>query len=299
MPLRNRQPRQAVTHFRTHPEAGAITKQMADAFAGLYLENKADALAPVTAIALYDEFKELTPAGEKGDALIRKLADRLVDVDLLDRAAQLLQAQVEFRLEGIEKAQVGADLAQIHLLDDRPEKAEEVLNQSARAGLPDDIVDRRRHLMARTLADTGRVKEAMDLLEGDENVNAELLRVEFFWNDKNWPKAAQSLRRLVQAMELSSEAALDDRGGKLILNLAIALTLSGNERSVDRLRKDFGEAMDSTSLRDAFRLIASPQTQGLLDYRTIANKIADVEQFREFVATYRQGLPGDTPTNPN
>jgi len=85
----------------------------------------------------------------------------------------------------------------------------------------------------------------------------------------------------------------------LILNLAIALTLSGNERGVDRLRTDFGEAMDGTSLRDAFRLIASPQTQGFLDYRTIANKVADVEQFREFVASYRQGLPGDTPTNPN
>ena len=128
---------------------------------------------------------------------------------------------------------------------------------------------------------------------------AELLRVEFFWSERNWPRAAQSLRRLVQAMELSSAAALDDRGGRLILNLAIALTLSGNGRSVDRLRTDFGEAMDGTSFRDAFRLIASPQTQGLLDYRTIANKVADVEQFREFVASYRQGLPGDIPINPN
>lgn len=291
--------RQAVTHFRAHPEASAITRQMADSFAKLYLDDKADALAPVTAIALYDEFKELTPAGEKGDALIRKLADRLVGVDLLDGAAKLLQAQVDFRLAGVEKARVGADLAQIHLFDDKPEKAEKALKQTARAGLPEDIADRRQHLMARTLADMGRLNEAMEILEGNESVDAELLRVEFFWSERNWPRAAQSLRRLVQAMELSSAAALDDPGGRLILNLAIALTLSGNERSVDRLRTDFGEAMDGTSFRHAFRLIASPQTQGLLDYRTIANKVADVEQFREFVASYRQGLPGDIPINPN
>ncbi|MCG8512413.1 MAG: tetratricopeptide repeat protein, partial [Rhodospirillales bacterium] len=77
--------RQAATHFRDHAEAKAVTQEMTDAFGRLYLEGAADVLPPVTAIALYDEFKELTPPGDKGDEMIRKLADRLVAVDLLDR----------------------------------------------------------------------------------------------------------------------------------------------------------------------------------------------------------------------
>ena len=39
---------------------------MIDFFASLYLEDKADSMSPITAIALYDEFRELTPPGEKG-----------------------------------------------------------------------------------------------------------------------------------------------------------------------------------------------------------------------------------------
>ena len=41
-----------------------------------------------------------------GDLLVRKLARRLVDVDLLDQATALLKYQVENRLDGIAKAQV-------------------------------------------------------------------------------------------------------------------------------------------------------------------------------------------------
>ncbi|MCH7937617.1 MAG: hypothetical protein IH994_11090, partial [Proteobacteria bacterium] len=81
--------RKAATHYRTHEKAIQVTQQMSDTFTDLYLNDGADALAPVTAIALYDEFKELTPAGVQGDEMIRKLADRLVGVDLLDRAAKL------------------------------------------------------------------------------------------------------------------------------------------------------------------------------------------------------------------
>ena len=56
----------------------------------LFVEDKADSMSPITAIALYDEFRELTPPGKKGAEMVRRLADRLVDVDLLDRAAELL-----------------------------------------------------------------------------------------------------------------------------------------------------------------------------------------------------------------
>ena len=109
--------RQAATHFRDHKDAAQVTQQMADAFADVYFGEGGEDLPPVTAIALYDEFKELTPAGQKGDELIRKLADRLVSVDLLGRAAQLLEAQVKFRLKGLEKARVGTQLALVYLLD--------------------------------------------------------------------------------------------------------------------------------------------------------------------------------------
>ena len=49
-------------------------------------------------------------------AAVGLLAGRLVHVDLLEQAAQLLQHQVDERLQGVGKSQVAADLAAIYLL---------------------------------------------------------------------------------------------------------------------------------------------------------------------------------------
>ena len=64
--------RQAATYFREHEDASAVTQKMAETFSAMYMDDKADAIAPVSAIALYEEFKELTPAGERGDEMVRR-----------------------------------------------------------------------------------------------------------------------------------------------------------------------------------------------------------------------------------
>jgi len=282
--------RQAATHFRDNEKAPEVTQQMTDAFASLYLENKADDLAPITAIALYDEFKELTPPGERGDEMIRRLADRLVDVDLLDRAAALLQGQVEFRLEGVQKARVGAQLALIHIMAHEYEKAIQTLDDSAEPDVPEELTMQRHHLRARSLMGEIRNEEALALLVGDKSMDADLLRLEMFWNDQDWVQASLILSRLIRAYEAKPKQPLDDIQGGFVLNQAIAMTLSSNERGIDRLRRDFGEAMDNTRFRDAFRLIATPQSLGLINYSSIAGKVTDVENFQTFMAAYQERL---------
>jgi hypothetical protein len=267
---------------------------MADAFSKLYLGGAANNLTPVAAIALYDEFKVLTPAGEKGDEMIRKLADRLVSVDLLDRGAELLEGQVKFRLKGTDKARVGARLALIHILDKKPQKAEEILKATQQPGLPDELAHRRRHLLVRALSEMGREPEAVVLLEGDESREADLLRVDFNWEKQDWSGAAQALRRIVRGIMEETDGPLDDAKARYVLNLAIALTLSGNERAVERLRVDYTEAMGGTSFQDAFSLIASPGAQGMADYRTIANKVGAAEKFQGFMAAYRERLKAES-----
>ena len=283
--------RQAATHFRDNEKAPEVTQQMTDAFAGLYLENKADDLAPITAIALYDEFKELTPSGEEGDEMIRRLADRLVDVDLLDRAAALLEGQVEFRLEGVQKARVGAQLALVHILAREYEEAIQTLDLSeGDVELPEELVAQRRHLRARSLMGQERMEDALALLKTDKSMDADLLRMEMYWNDRDWVQTSKTLNRLLRTYEAKPGQPLDELQGQTVLNQAVAMTLSGNERGIDRLRRDYGEAMDEGPFRDAFRLIASPQSFGLIDYASIAGKVADVENFQSFMEAFQERL---------
>jgi len=74
-------------------------------------------------IALFEEFRELAPAGKAGDEMIRRSGDRLgLPSDLLDRRADLLAHQVEFPAGGTEKAKGrGEELAMVQILNRKPE----------------------------------------------------------------------------------------------------------------------------------------------------------------------------------
>jgi len=282
--------RQAVTYFKDKPTTGNVTKQMAKAFADLYLKDKADTMQPVPAIALFEEFKELTPSGADGEEMIRKLADRLAAVDLLGPAAKLLEKQIKSRLKGVERARVGARLAAIYLLNKQPKLAREGLQKSASSDLPPEVAAQRRLLSARALMEMNQSPSAIALLEDDDSREADLLRSEIFWKDTDWANAAKPLQRLVRSMGAGPGDPLDETQAQTVLNLAVALALSGNERGIGRLRKDHAAAMDATEFKDAFRLIASPNTVGLLDYRTVASKVATVNNFKSFMSAYRERL---------
>ena len=280
--------KQAATHFRTHEQVSEVTQRMAEVFTDLYLNGKADTFSPVAAIALYEDFKELTPAGPKGDEMIRKLADRLVAVDLLDGAAKLLANQVHFRLKGVEKARVGARLALVYILDRRFDAALQVLGVSHGPGLGDDLETQRRHLRGRALVGLERGNEALVLLDGDATPNAQLLLAEINWKKKQWKPAAAALGQVVR--RLARGQPLDEREARHVLDLAVALTLSGNEGALDQLRQAHGKAMADSPYKDAFRLIAAPSTDGLMNYRNIAEKMKEVEGFQSFMTAYRDQL---------
>src|SRR5690606_14539472 len=118
------------------------------------------------------------PAGARGDEMIRNLAQRLVKVDLLGQAADLLEYQIDSRLEGVAQAQVAADLALIRIADRNPEGALRALNRTRVANLSPSLERRRRILEARALIDADREDLAIDLLGRVEGRDADLLRVD-------------------------------------------------------------------------------------------------------------------------
>jgi hypothetical protein len=140
--------------------------------------------------------------------------------------------------------------------------------------------------MAKALDGVGRKEDALGAIKKEKNMDADLLRAKIYWGKKDWPRAAQAMRRLLRHVDAKPGDTLDETQGRYVLDMAIALTLSANERGLDRVRRDYGAAMQSGTYRDAFRLIASPQTLGLIDYRTIASKVSDVENFRDFLSAY-------------
>src|SRR3546814_4693419 len=89
--------RDALSVFPDGEHTAAIAERMTTAFRALFADGKAAELSPLKAMALYEEFRELTPAGSDGDAILRSLAGRLVALDLFEPAAAILDDLVRNR----------------------------------------------------------------------------------------------------------------------------------------------------------------------------------------------------------
>ncbi len=199
--------RQAATHFPDHPKAKQAADDMTGEFRKLYLGGGADKLSPLTAVALYDEFRELTPSGPDGDRMIAALADRLVKVDLLDRAGDLLERQVRARLSGADKVAAGTRLAAVRLLDDKPDAALQALGETENpATTPPDLQAQRQRLRARAMFDTGDTLKALGLIENDGSLEGLWLKSDMYWKLREWPSAADALGQLIDAEQAKRAA---------------------------------------------------------------------------------------------
>ncbi|HET6838210.1 MAG TPA: tetratricopeptide repeat protein, partial [Bradyrhizobium sp.] len=128
------------TRLQPNSEASRQGQDAAAAlFSQLFLSPKGDDLPAVEALAMFYEYRELTPIGRRGDEMIRRLADRLVAVDLLDQASELLQYQVDRRLDGAARAQVAARLAMIYLMNRKPDRAIAALRTTRIADLSGEL----------------------------------------------------------------------------------------------------------------------------------------------------------------
>ncbi|MDH3595000.1 MAG: hypothetical protein OEU09_11395 [Rhodospirillales bacterium] len=276
--------RQAASHFPGSPRAKAVARKMREIFAGLYLEGGDRTLPPVRALALYEEFKELTPVGPAGDRMIANLVEQLVEIDLLGRAATLLEDQIAQRLKGADRARGGARLALVRLLDRQPEQALDALAGTAWKQLPEDLRRRRRLLEARALGDLGRGREALGLLAGDESEEGLRLRAGILWELRDWPAAAVALSRLVPKKPPAG-GAQGEAEDQTVLDLAVAYSLAGDRKALSDLKQRYGPAMAAGSRAESFALLTSDFRKA--EITKVAQELAGVERIQAFMAGYR------------
>jgi hypothetical protein len=283
--------RQAITYYPEAAETAGLPQRLRETFVELFNGGGAQRLSPLKAIGLYQDYRDLTPAGPVGDAIIEHLADRLVEADLLDRAAYLLEHLMRQRLSGIDKARAGARLAVIYLIDRKPEVALEALRVSGAVAMPLELIADRRRLEVRALADMGRYTEALALLGDDHAFDAHKIRTDIHWRARHWREAADGFAALLgdrwkQREELSAEERT------LVLKLALSLALAGDRAGLDEARKRYAGRLDGTAEANAFGLVTSKVEKPHGTYRETLDAIAQIDQLETFMANYRQKLAG-------
>jgi hypothetical protein len=200
----------------------------------LQMNTDPNAISDLKAVAIYFEFRELMPVGQRGDAIIEMLTQRLIRLDLLTRAISLLEHLVKYREQGLNREKRIIELARIYLLNRQPEKALEALVAPVRLMLPRELALERGIVQAAALIDTEQYAKALSVLGDIPYKEYRALKRQIFWQTQRWNDLVRVTEPEVAAI-LELGQPITQQEAVVILQLAVAYSLDNKQEALRRL----------------------------------------------------------------
>ena len=213
--------------------------------------DPANGLSMDQSIGLYWEYRDLGPDGAEGDAITLKIARRLEAAGLYERAAQLLQYQLENRAQDIAKGPISIKAAILSVRAGRYDQALRLITDSEGPRYPDDIANTRKKVAAVALTLLGRRPEALAAL--DEVPDGLAITAEILWHDQQWVDLEAA-----QALLLRRTGATSPVARTLIFRQALALSMQSKTPQIADLRRRYGGAFAGQPDGAAFDLLTAP-----------------------------------------
>jgi len=259
-------------------------------FSQIFLGPKDDDLPPVEALGMFYEFRELAPIGRRGDEMIRRLAERLVSVDLLDQASELLQYQIDKRLEGAARAQVAARLAMVYLTNHKPERAIAALRSTRIADLSGELRQQRLLLEGRAQSDIGRHDLALDIISNLVGREAIRLRSDIYWAARRWREASEQIE-LYYGDRWRDFKPLNAAEKGDVIRAVIGYSLAGDGIGLSRFREKYAPLMGSEPDKSAFDAASDLSSGNSGDMGRIAKVAASVDTLDGFLREMKTRFP--------
>jgi tetratricopeptide (TPR) repeat protein len=279
------------TKLQPNSEASRLAQDEASAlFTQLFLGPRGDDLPPIEALGMFYDFRELTPIGRRGDEMIRRLADRLVAVDLLDQAAELLQYQIDHRLEGAARAQVAARLAMVYLTNRKPDRAIAALRSTRIADLSGELRSQRLLLEARAQSDVGRHDLALDIIANLSGREAIRLRSDIYWAARQWRESSEQIE-LYYGERWRDFKPLNAAEKSDILRAVVGYALAEDAIGLARFREKYAALMSAETDRLAFETASKPGAANSAEFAAIAKLAASVDTLEGFLREMKTRFP--------
>jgi tetratricopeptide (TPR) repeat protein len=248
--------RQAETDF---PEqAIPIHARLKDTFAAMIRDQGEQQGSPIDFVATVDENADLMPGPGEDDAVQQSLADRLLALDLPERAEPVLEKLMRSAKSDLPKARFGYSLATLQSRDGNDAGARTTLDGSEGRDLPPDLTEQRTILRAGSIARLGDPAAAAAMLAPVRTGRATEARAQILEKASDWAGAEQAWLDCV-ALTLPDSGLLDEGQMRTILRLATATARAGDDAGLAGLRANYGTRIGPGPLADMFRLlIAEP-----------------------------------------
>ncbi|HAU29074.1 MAG TPA: hypothetical protein DCW68_03075 [Rhodospirillaceae bacterium] len=265
------------------PRRGMLLDRMRQLFLHAF-ENTPDTVpGALNSYALFKDFGSYFPEGDDGRNILINLAKRLARLDLLAEAVAMERDLLKTAKDAGDRADIGARMAEMLLLDRKADLALEILDETHGSGLSADMEKTRRMLRAEALMQEKRFPEAQKLLEKDSSPEAMALSGSIAFKAQEWEKAAGIFGKLAGEPPVPAVEA-DEVRRNLVLRQAVALFLAKNEAGLETLRIGWGRIMRESSDASLFALLTTPRVSpGEASVQDLVERLGDVRFFQEFL----------------
>ena len=272
--------------FPNTPNAKDIENKMAAVFKETYLGEAGKTLTPLEALALYRQYRYLMPDGETGTDILLSLADKLIAVDLLDQAAELLTELVKEKLAGEEKEQYILKLAGIQILNHKPNEALTALDMLGKIDEGKESLLKEANLLrSRALYEKKQYFDAKKLLENNYDKEARLLLADIANKEADWETAGTILLALLA--DVPKNEPLSSENKKLVLSAATAFALANDGPNLYSLLRDYGELMAKEPENKVFLLLTSASGSSSEDIISARKQLLQVDLFQDILNNYK------------
>lgn len=263
--------RQAEADF---PEqGGAVHDRLKDAFASMVAGQGLEQMTPIEVVSAIDENADLMPTNGGNPALEEQLADRLLALDLPERARPALQKLMKSATSVAGKARFGATLAALESREKDDSGALVALDASDGHDLPAELVEKRALLRADAIAHRGDTAGAAALLVALGTPAANEARGTILEQAQDWAGAERAWSDYA-ASALPQAGSLDDGQVRTLLRLATAAARSGDDIMLATLREKYDSRVTAGPLADMFRLLAAEPVRGTSDLKRAKQEVS-------------------------
>jgi hypothetical protein len=228
----------------------------------------ASRLAPLDLVALVAENADLLADKETSATLAPVLVDKLLALDLPERADPLLQRLMATTGDGVPKAGLGARLAALRLDQGDAPGALAALDASvipADANVTDAALELRRLVLrARALNAAGQIDSALHVLASANNADGLELQAQILEKRKDWAGTTAALRALTHLV-LPAAGILTDAQQDLVLRLASAASQAGNMAALQEMQEGAGRRLSAGPRLELFRALTVQPIHSLAD----------------------------------
>jgi hypothetical protein len=235
------------TTFPETAESVFILGKMRQLFIDLFDTGLAYKLKPLETLKLYFSFRYLTPAGEVGDSITKKVAQFFITADMVDEAIKIVEHQIKFRSFGNEKAKLALWLADININNRDLDGAENATKLIKDFETAPSLIAEKKYKVAMIEALRGRYQKSLDMIRNDFSSPAQKIRTELFWQNENWFGVIATVEgrlneiRDTRPNPLSKEEALD------IKRLMVAYAAQGENKKLASIKAEFDNRINSVS----------------------------------------------------